>query len=162
MLHDWTGTKFIFALSRDWITFLPLRKTLSTFHSPLCRFLKRFDSHCFIVLDIELADKNLIEELGHFIIGNVQRYSFRPPRKYKPTKQAVWCTKEVHRYTWNCGPVNYSELPNIIPSDLRGDCYAEERKILGKLMGKEAENLEDHGCPKDKDLGAEEMWICSS
>ena len=32
-----------------------------------------------IVLDIELADKNLYKDLGVFIDGKVQGYSFRPP-----------------------------------------------------------------------------------
>ena len=42
-----------------------------------------------IVLDIELADKSVFKELGDFFDGNVQGYSFDPPKKYKPTKQAV-------------------------------------------------------------------------
>ena len=43
-----------------------------------------------IVLVFELADKNVMEELGVFIDGKVQGYSFRPLKKYKPTKYAVW------------------------------------------------------------------------
>ena len=43
-----------------------------------------------IVLDIELADKNVIKELGAFIGGKVKGNSFRPRKKYKPIKQAFW------------------------------------------------------------------------
>ena len=41
-----------------------------------------------IVLDIEFADKNVIKELGVLTDGKVPRNSFRPPKMYKPTKQA--------------------------------------------------------------------------
>ena len=51
------------------------------------------------VLDIELADINVIEDLGVFIHGNVQGLSFCFPKNYKPTKQAVCCTKNLAR---NC------------------------------------------------------------
>ena len=46
LLHDWTRTKFMFAWSRDWTTLLPLRKTPSTLHFQLCRFLKQYVLHC--------------------------------------------------------------------------------------------------------------------
>ena len=74
---------------------------------------------------------------------------------YKPTKQAVWCTENLPGSVWNSGRLHYGELPNIFPSDVTGDYFAnatEKCKILGSLMGKELENLEDHGCPKFRDL----------
>ena len=40
-----------------------------------------------IVLVIELAGKNVLKELGVFIDGIVQGYSFRPPKKYKPSNK---------------------------------------------------------------------------
>ena len=43
-----------------------------------------------IVIDIELAVKNGIKELGVLIDANVQGHSFRLPKKYKPTKEASW------------------------------------------------------------------------
>ena len=52
-----------------------------------------------IVLDIELADENFVKELGVFIDDKFQRYSFRPPQKYKPTKQTVWCKKTCTKLT---------------------------------------------------------------
>ena len=56
-----------------------------------------------IVLDFELADKNITKELGVFTDGKLQGYSFRPPKKYKPTKQAYWCAKNLHGIVWNSG-----------------------------------------------------------
>ena len=38
----------------------------------------------------------------------------------------------------------------------------EEFKILGSLLGKKVENLEDHGCHIVQDLVDEELWICLS
>ena len=118
-----------------------------------------------IILDFGLASINVIKELGGFINGNVQGYSFRSPKKCQPTKQAVWCTRNLHQIVWISGRLKYNELPNILPSNVKGDFFAkgtERYKILGTLMGKEVENLENHSCPKVQDLGDEVMWICSS
>ena len=38
----------------------------------------------FIVLDIELTEKNVIKELGLFIDGSVQGFSFCPPKTFNP------------------------------------------------------------------------------
>ena len=74
----------------------------------LCLYVKLFLPSIFnsvdfwgslfcIVLAIELADKNVIRKSCVFIDGKVQGYSFCPPKKYRPTKQAFWCTKNLHR-----------------------------------------------------------------
>ena len=83
-----------------------------------------------IVLDIELADINVIKELGVFIDGNVQGYSFRPPRNYKPTKQAVWCTKDLYGIEWNSGRLNYTELHKILRSDGKGDFFFKRNRKM--------------------------------
>ena len=117
------------------------------------------------VLDIELADKNVNKELGVFIDGKVQGYSFRPPKKYKPTKQAFWWTRNMHGIVWNRRRLDYSELSNILPRDVTGEYFekgTEKCKILGNLLDRDVENLEDHGCPKVQDLVDEGNWICSS
>ena len=49
-----------------------------------------------LVLDIELADMNVTEDLGVFTDGKVQGYLLRPPKKYNPTKEAMWCIKNSH------------------------------------------------------------------
>ena len=108
-----------------------------------------------IVLDIELTDINVFKELGIFIDGKVQGYTFCPPKDYKPTRQAIWCTRYLHGIVWNSGRLDYSELPNILPSEVKGDYFAkriEKCNTLGSLMGKEVENLDDHGCPEVQDL----------
>ena len=50
-----------------------------------------------IVLDFGPADKNVIKELGVLVDGEVQGYSFRPPKRYKATKQAFNAQKGLAR-----------------------------------------------------------------
>ena len=118
-----------------------------------------------IVLDIELAEKNIIMELGVFIDGKVEGYSFRPPKKYKPTKQSFWCTRNLHGIVWISGRLDYSELSSILPRAVKGEYFAkrtEKCKILGNLLDKGVESLQDHGCPKFQELVDEENWKCST
>ena len=86
-----------------------------------------------IILDIELADMNVFKELGDLIDGNVQGYSFCPPKQCKPPKQAVWCTSNSHGIVRNIGRLDYSELPNILPSDVKGDYFAKRRELARLL-----------------------------
>ena len=44
-------------------------------------------SMSLIVLDIELTEKNVIKELGLFIDGSVQGFSFCPPKSFKPNNR---------------------------------------------------------------------------
>ena len=116
-----------------------------------------------IVQDIELAVKNDIEELGVFIDRNVQEYPFRPPRKYQPTKQEFWCTRNLHGIVWSSGRLDYNELAGISPRVVYGEPFArgtEKCKILGNFFDKEVENLQYQCSPKVLDLFDEEMWIC--
>ena len=50
------------------------------------------------ILDIELTDKNVIKELGLFIDGSVQGFSFFPRKTFKPNKHDM----EHKTSTWNC------------------------------------------------------------
>ena len=89
-----------------------------------------------IVLDIELADKNVFEESGVCLDGKVQGYSFLPPNMYKPTKQAFRWTRNLHGIVWNSGRLYHSELSNILPRALKGEYFAkrtEKCKIRGNL-----------------------------
>ena len=72
-----------------------------------------WSSLSWIVLDIELADKNFIKELRVPYDGNVQGYSFSLPEKYKPTKQSIWCTRKLHGLMYNSGCLDYGELANF-------------------------------------------------
>ena len=118
-----------------------------------------------IVLDIELTDKNVIMELGVFTDGKVQGYSFRPPKKYKPTKQAFWCKRNLHGIVWNSGRLDYSELANVLPTAVKGEHFSkgtENCETSGISLDKQVKNLEDLGCPRAQDLVDKEIWICSS
>ena len=72
------------------------------------------------VIDIELTDKNAMKDVGVFIEGKIQGNSFRPPKKYKPKKQTTWCTRNFHGIVCKSGRLDYSELPNILPYDVKG------------------------------------------
>ena len=116
---------------------------------------------------MEFSDINVIRELGVFIDGKVQGYSLRPPKKYKPKKRVFWCTRNLHEIVWNKGFLYYSVLLNNLLRDVRRENFAkgtENCTTLGNLLGKDAENLDDHGCPKYRDLGeaVKEMWFRSS
>ena len=61
--------------------------------------------------------------------------------------------------------LKYSGHPKILPTDINGENFAkgtEDCKILGSLMGKEMENLEDQDCAKVQDVVDEEKRICLS
>ena len=56
---------------------------------------------------------------------------------------------------WISGYLDYSEFPNIRAKDIGGEYFAKRIKvfkILCNLMGQDVENLDDHGCPKVRNL----------
>ena len=63
-----------------------------------------------IVLDIELTGKNKITELGLYIDGSLQEFSFCPPKTCKPNKQTTWNTSHLHGISWSSGKVDYDKL----------------------------------------------------
>ena len=63
-----------------------------------------------IVLDIELAEKNIIKELRLHIDGSLQRFSFCPPKTCKPNKQTTWITSHLHGIAWSSGKLDYDKL----------------------------------------------------
>ena len=118
-----------------------------------------------IVLDIELADENFIKELGVCIDGKFQGCSFRPPKKYKLTKQAFWCTRNLHGIVGENGRLDYIELSNNLSRVVKDEYFAkgtEKCTIHGNLLNREVEKLEDHGCPIVYFLFDGETWICTS
>ena len=80
-------------------------------------------------------------------------------KKFKPTKQTFWCTKNLQGIVWNSGRFDYSELPNVLPRYAKADFFKRTKKYQFRrsLMDKEVESLDDHGCPKVPDLVDEEM-----
>ena len=119
-----------------------------------------------IVLDIELADSHTINELCVSTSRTVQGYRFLPSEVYRTTKQAFWCTRNLHGIVWNSERVDYSELKNFLPEDVKTEHLTmgtEKRNTLSNLkneiwktwmiMAVLKYRLEE----SDKD-----MWFCSS
>ena len=66
---------------------------------------------------------------------------------------------------WKSGYLDYSETPNVLPRDLKGENFAigtERSKIIGNFLRKDVENSDDHGSPKCRDFVDKDMWICWS
>ena len=124
-----------------------------------------------IVLDIELTEKNIIKELGLFIVASVQRFSFCPRKDFEPNKQTTWKTRHLHGIAWSSGKLEYEKLFAVF-YDLKvrnAEVFAkgfEKCRLLTKLLGQNVENLDDYGFPKIQDLVREgktnSSWICSS
>ena len=121
-----------------------------------------------ILLDIELTDKNVIKELGVFIDGSVQGFSFCPPKTFKPKKQTSWNTKHLHEIAWSSEKLDYKKLFAVF-YDIKvtnAEVFAkglEKCRLLTRLLGQNVEDLEDCGCPKNQDLvKTDSLWICSS
>ena len=63
-----------------------------------------------LVLDIELAEKNIIKELGLFIDGSVQGFLICPPKSFKANKQTTWNTSHLHGIAWSSEKLDYDKL----------------------------------------------------
>ena len=63
-----------------------------------------------IVLDKELTEKNINKELGLFIDGSVQGFSFCPAKTFKPNKQTTWSSRHLHGFGWSSGKLDYEKL----------------------------------------------------
>ena len=63
-----------------------------------------------IALDIELTDKNIIKDLGLYIDGFLQRFSFCPPKTFKPNKQTTSVTSHLDGIAWSSGKLDYQKL----------------------------------------------------
>ena len=102
--------------------------------------------------------------MGVFIDGKILGYSFRPPKKYKPKKQAFWCSRNLLGIVRNSGLLDYSELSIFLLKAVKGEYFAkalEKGNLLSKFLDKAVESLEDHVCPKIQGLVDEEICISS-
>ena len=128
-------------------------------------------SKSFIVLDIELTEKNVIKELGLFIDSSVQGVLFCPPKTFKPNKQTKWNTNPLHGIAWSNGKVEYEKLfavfydINVLNAEVFAKGF-EKCRLLTRLLGQNVENLDDYGCRKIQGLARKgkvnSSWICSS
>ena len=80
-----------------------------------------------IVLGIELTDKNVINELEISIDVKVLGYSFCPP-KNEPTKQAFWCTPNLHGKLCNNGHLITVSFQTFFPELWRINTLQKEQK----------------------------------
>ena len=121
-----------------------------------------------IVLDIELTDKNINKELGLFIDGSLQGFSFCPPKTFKPIKQTSWNTKHLHGIAWSSGKLDYEKLFAVFYDIkvMNAEVFAEgleKCRLLTRLLGQNVKNLDDYGFPKIQDLvKTDSLWICSN
>ena len=121
-----------------------------------------------IVLDIELTDTNIIQELGLYIDGSLQGFSFCPPKTFKPNKQTTWNTSHLHRIAWSSGKLDYEKLFAVFYDIkvMNAEVFAkglEKCRLLTNLPGRNVGNLDDYRCPKTQDLvKTDSSWICSS
>ena len=121
-----------------------------------------------IVLDIELTEKNIFKELGHYIDGSLEGFSFCPPKTFKPNKQTTWNTGHLHAIAWSSGKLDYEKLFAVFYEIkvTNAEVFAkglEKCRLLTNLLGRNVENLDDYGCPNIQDLvKTDSSWICSS
>ena len=121
-----------------------------------------------IVLDIELTEKKIIKELGLYVDGSVQGFSFCPPKSFKPNNQTTWNTSHLHGIAWSSGKLDYEKLFAVFydMKVMNAEVFAkglETCRLLTKLLEQNVENLDDYRCPKIQDLvGEDSSWICSS
>ena len=117
-----------------------------------------------IVLDIKLTEKNIIKELGLFIDGSLQGFSFCPPKTFKPNRQTAWNTSHLHGIAWSSGKLDYEKLFAVF-YDIKltnAEVFAkglEKCRLLTAFLGQNVENLDDYGCPKVQDLvKTDSLW----
>ena len=108
-----------------WMTELLFCIYVKVFLPPVLNSVGFSSSLSCMVQHIERADKIVIKDLGSFVDGKFQGYSFCPPKKYKPKIQALWCTTSLHGIVWNSGHFDYSELANILPRAFKSEYFAK-------------------------------------
>ena len=118
-----------------------------------------------IVPDIELADKNIINGMGVFLMAKLRDTHFVLQKSTKPKNKPFGAQEACAEL---CGTVDVSILQWVFKRSSKS-CKGwtifkgtEKCKTLGNFLDREVENLEHHGCPKVQDLVDEEIWICSS
>ena len=116
-----------------------------------------------ILLDNELAEKNVVKELGVYIDGQVFGSSCKPFKKYQPAHQTLWCNQNLHKTDWKNGSLDYSCINTMLAElrQYRAEFFVkgmEKCKFLSTLLGKEVENLDDLLTGKQKRL---ENGLCN-
>ena len=71
---------------------------------------KTVSGNSLVVLDNECIENNIVKELRVYKDGKTVGYSFLVPKKFKPTSQSCWFTKNLQGINWSSGFENYTEL----------------------------------------------------
>ena len=121
-----------------------------------------------IVLDLKLTEKNINKEMGIFIDGFLQGFSFCPPRKFKPNKQTTWNTRHLHGLARSSGKLEYEKLFAVFYDIklMNAEVFAkglEKCRLLTTFLGQNVKNLDDYGCPRIQDVvKMDSLWNCPS
>ena len=121
-----------------------------------------------IVLDRELTEKYIFKELGLFLDGSLQAFSFCPPKTFKSNKQTSWNTKHLHGIASSSEKLDYEKLFAVFYDIkvMNTEVFAkglEKCRLLTNLLGQNVEYLDHYGCPKIQYLvKTDNLWICSS
>ena len=107
----------------------------------------------FILLDIELTERNILKQLRLFIDGSLQGFSFCLSKTFKPIKQTTWNTSLLHGIAWSSGKLDYEKLFAVFYDIkvMKAEVFAkglEICRLLTRFLGQNVENLDDYGCPK--------------
>ena len=116
-----------------------------------------WSSKSSLVLDIELTEKNKFKDLGLFIVGSLQVFSFCPSKIFKPNKQMTWNTNQLHGSAWSSGKLAYEKIFAFFYNIkvMNAEVFAkglEKYRLLTTLLGQNAVSLDDYGCPKIQNL----------
>ena len=101
-----------------------------------------------IVLEIELTEKNIFKELGLYIDGSLQGFSFCPPKICTANKQTTWNTSHRHGIAWSSRKPDYDKLFAVF-NDIKvmhAEVTAkrlEKCRLLTRLLGQNVESLGD-------------------
>ena len=83
---------------------------VKNFLPSIFKFVNFWSSGPLIELDIELTEKNINEELGHFIDGSRQGFSICQQKIFRRNKQTTWNTSHLHGIVWSSGKLDYDKL----------------------------------------------------
>ena len=87
------------------------------------------------------------------------------PQKSTSPQNKHFGSQEICTKLYVTVDVWISELSIKLPRAVKGEYFAkgtEKCKIIGNLLDREMEKLEDQGCTKVQSLADEEVWVCSS
>ena len=99
-----------------------------------------WSSMSLIVLDIELIEKNRNKELGLFINGSPQGFSFCRPKTFTPNKQTIWNTSHLQGNAWISGKLDYDKLSAVFYDIkvINAEVFAkgiEKWRLLTRIIG---------------------------